>query len=522
MEESPVRLVDLLGLALGALFRQKVRTVLTTLGVLFGSFVLVASLSIRTGVHETLAREYRRFGELRTIQVYSNYQTRPAVPTDTVEVRGTMSDARRERLRREIGRRQQSQARPEPGNRVLTRDRLRELAGLEHVLDVEPYVVLHGYAALGNKSAHAVAVAALPNNEALRGRLVAGDFLDSATGHDVVVSEHLLYQLGIVDESDVVGTLGRRLRLEQRTRPSPSLLARIISGVQGQVSAAHEKLLDKVLQQLPGAVGFMDLTPEERALARKLLQPPTTQPAPEPVTFAEEFTIRGVVRAAQPGDEARPGNWLDNHDAEVFVPTRTAEELHDRIPQARDFGFPNARIEVDDVANVKGVVRHIEDMGLQTHSLAQYLEREQFIYLVIFSGMTVVALIALLVAALGIINTMLMSVLERVREIGIMKAVGARGGHIQLIFLVEGALIGIVGGCLGVLLAWAASFPADDWVRSMIEQQVSIRLEQSIFVFPSWLVVSVPLFATGVTTLAAFYPARRAARVNPIAALRHD
>ena len=117
---------------------------------------------------------------------------------------------------------------------------------------------------------------------------------------------------------------------------------------------------------------------------------------------------------------------------------------------------------------------------------------------------------------------MLTSVLERVREIGIMKAIGARDRHIQIIFLIEGALIGLFGGTLGTLLAWAASHPGDAWVQSMVQNKMSLELHGSVFAFPWYLLAGVPLFAAVVTTLAAYIPARRAARINPVTALRHE
>jgi ABC-type lipoprotein release transport system permease subunit len=115
-----------------------------------------------------------------------------------------------------------------------------------------------------------------------------------------------------------------------------------------------------------------------------------------------------------------------------------------------------------------------------------------------------------------------MSVLERVREIGVMKALGARDGHVLGAFLLEGALVGLVGGTLGVALAWAASFPGDAYLRRLVEQRLSVRLEESVFAFPPWLLLGVPALAALITTLAALYPARRAVRVDPAAALRHD
>ena len=179
-------------------------------------------------------------------------------------------------------------------------------------------------------------------------------------------------------------------------------------------------------------------------------------------------------------------------------------------------------VRVDSIDNVKAVAEEIKGMKLQANTLMEFIEREQFVYVLIFGAMTCVAAVALLVAALGITNTMLISILERTREVGIMKAVGARDRHIQLIFLVEGALIGLVGGLLGLMLGWAASHPGDAYVRGLVQRQMHVQLDESIFVFPWWLIVGAPFLACLVTTVAAVYPAWRAARVNPITALRHE
>ena len=131
---------------------------------------------------------------------------------------------------------------------------------------------------------------------------------------------------------------------------------------------------------------------------------------------------------------------------------------------------------------------------------------------------------ALLVAAVGITNMMLMSVLERTHEIGVMKALGARDRHVQLIFLVEGALLGLVGGGVGLICSWLAALPGNAVAQQLIEKQMQSKLDGSaaVFAFPVWVTLGIPLFASLVTTLAAVYPARRAARVNPITALRHE
>ena len=222
-------------------------------------------------------------------------------------------------------------------------------------------------------------------------------------------------------------------------------------------------------------------------------------------------------------DDERKEAWSQfPADTDLVLPRRTAVELAFRDPARREQGIDQAVLFVDDMRNVKEVVDKVEALGLRSRSIVDFIERQRLTYLLIFGGMTCVAGVALLVSSLGIANTMLMSVLERRREIGIMKAVGAANWQLQAIFVIEGGLIGLIGGSLGLLLAWSISFPGDAWVRSMVHRDMNIDLSGSIFAFPGWIGMTVVLFTVGVTIVAALYPARRAAKVDPVSALRHD
>jgi putative ABC transport system permease protein len=136
--------------------------------------------------------------------------------------------------------------------------------------------------------------------------------------------------------------------------------------------------------------------------------------------------------------------------------------------------------------------------------------------------MTVLSVLALVVAGLGITNTMVTSVLERTHDIGIMKAVGARNRQVVGLFLVEGVVLGLLGGGLGLLGAWLFSLPAEGWIRGVMEQQWQQKVKYIIFRFPPWLLAGAPLFAVLVTTVAALLPARRAARIDPAVTLRSE
>jgi putative ABC transport system permease protein len=519
-----VRFADIAGLSISALYQQKVRTALTTLGVVIGSLVLLLSLSVGQGVREVIAAEWRRNDQLRRITVWPSRQnTEQDIPAADLVVKGEMSDARRERLRQMLIRRGQAKAKLD-NTRRLTPERLHQLRDLDHVVAVVPTIQWHGVRVqLGDQARRCMVAAAEPGDPHYDARVVAGAFFTAEQPRGVVVSEYLLYQLGVIDEADVPAALGRTLRLELSSSMNRAgSLLWLLGGEAAELTSGEEDLLGKILLQLPGIIARLDLTPNERDRLTKLLRRPKTIPRSDPSVVNEEFTITGVLRPPT-RDESRErfNDYLDQN-CDLFLPATTAEELFFRDPAYRDFGVNTVTVRVDSEDHVKEVDGHIADMGLESFAPVKVLERVRFNVLMISLTTSFVALVALLVAGLGIANTLLMSVLERTHEIGVMKAVGARDRHIQALFLVEGALIGLAGSGLGLLAAWLASFPLDRLGRRLAEQQAQTPLAQSLFIFPWWLALGVPLFVTVFTMLAAVYPARRAARVNPMTALRHE
>jgi putative ABC transport system permease protein len=128
--------------------------------------------------------------------------------------------------------------------------------------------------------------------------------------------------------------------------------------------------------------------------------------------------------------------------------------------------------------------------------------------------------LALVVASLGIINTLVMAILERRREIGVLKALGAADRDIRRLFFVEAAVMGLLGGICGVALGWAIgramNFGANVYLhrRSLPATNLSS--------VPWWLVAAAIAFSVGVSLAAGIYPASRAARLDPVEALRYE
>jgi putative ABC transport system permease protein len=514
-----VRFADILKFALTAFGQQKVRTVLTTLGVVFGTLVLALSLSVGVGVREATMRQFRRFDQLRKVEVWTSWQTPEGeIPKEELRVSGKMSDAKRQRIREAKVRHWQRRNGRGPQVR-LTRQRLRELRKLEHVDSVVPSVGLGGRAVYDTRSEDVSVLGAAPDDRAFRQRLIAGDNLTSSDERRVLVTEYLLYLWGVVDDEAVQRIPGQKLRLEFRVgSESPGLLLTLLGAGPFTLTPEQDKVLRKAIGQLPEALPRLKLKAKEREILTKLLaQLRPAQGVGKEVAWVEEFTIAGVLR--MPTQDDRTDRWESwAGDVDMVLPLGTAERLFFRMAQGAD----RAVVTVDREENVKEVADKISALGFNTFSLVEIVEKIRLNVLLISFALAFVATVALVVAALGIINTMLMTVLERTHEIGVMKAVGARDGHIQGIFLVEGALIGLIGGSLGLFFSWLVSIPGNSIAQWLMEKQTNSRIEESLFAFPLWLTLGLLLFAGLVTTLAAVYPARRAARVSPITALRHE
>jgi putative ABC transport system permease protein len=521
-----VRLADLIRTALGSLNQHKLRNTLTLLGVIIGTFVLVLSLSIGLGVHTLVMDEFRKHDHLRKISVNPAYKADESeVPPKELKVQGTMSDEKRERIRHALLRRW-SRFNVRKPRVPLTQERMNDVREIPHVQAVVPFVTLDGTAKLGEKMEEVRLGGGSMENENYHRRLVAGEYLPGEDSRFALVSEFLLYRLGFVDDQDVSKALGQKIRVESRQRGQAQgmMLLTVLTGGRAMVSAEESQVLQKVVEQLPGAVQKLDLTEEEKCTLRKTLQKqPSDTERNQDETLVEEFTIVGIVREMTPED-AGIDSWMERFvpDADVIVPLKTAEDMAFRSHAVAEHGLDGATVIVDNEEHLREVTRQIDDMGLNEFSLVEVADnvRRNILLLGIFTGF--IAFVALVVASLGITNTMLMSILERTHEIGVMKAVGARDRHIQFMFLIEGGLIGVVGGLLGLLVSWLTSFPGDSIARTLIEQQTRGTMEGSVFAFPLWLTAGIPLFACLVTTLAAAYPARRAARVDPIMALRHE
>jgi putative ABC transport system permease protein len=523
--------LQFLKFALHGLWRQKVRTALTLVGVTVGTCALAFSVALGLGLRQFIDNEFKGRDDFWRVLVRVDElpPDETGVPPKELEVKGEMSEARRARIREMLLERYQ-RTRPPRRPKLLTPDNLDAIAKLPGVAEVRTFRTGDGRAT-GATTVPPVSVVSGPLAD-LAPRLIAGRLPASPDARELVVSEFTLYLLGFHSDADLARALDTPLELVVggvKNEPSFAMLRALLGRKPPEeLTPEQMKALKKLTDALPKKIDAFDLSAAEKlALAGLLAGHADTdyeRPGDSGKTVTDTFRICGVVRVLTHAEKKKntPLDAWELASGDVFLPPATGDTLFNKLPWVKDRGVFSADVRVTPGADLPAIVSAVEAMGYKTHSGAKWFAAAKREVTLIAAGLNLFALIALFVAAVGITNTLVTSVIERTKEIGILRAVGATRRQIMSLFLLEGALIGALGALMGLALARGLAVWGDDWVRSLIAQQMDGEkmLSTTVFVFPVWLWAGSLAFAVGVTTLAALYPARRAANINPIEALR--
>jgi putative ABC transport system permease protein len=226
------------------------------------------------------------------------------------------------------------------------------------------------------------------------------------------------------------------------------------------------------------------------------------------ITDLDPDTMRGTARAR------------------VFLPLKLVQELHVVQSSLRDTPatgmptFSSLSVRVASPNQVPLVEDAIKKMGFNAFSLVDATRSMRQFFAVLDGFLAIFGSLALAVASIGIVNTLVMAILERRREIGIMKAVGASDADVRGLFFAEAGVMGLVGGAVGVTLGWV--------IGRLINFGTNIYLERQhfppaqIWSVPLWLVLGAVAFSIVVSLVSGLYPAARAARLDPVQALRYE
>ncbi len=238
------------------------------------------------------------------------------------------------------------------------------------------------------------------------------------------------------------------------------------------------------------------------------------QPASTSIPVA--LTIVGVVTNAT--------NIGNGSATFISVPYGAAVAYWDRMGSANNWTtdeFNSITLVADSSGTVDSVAKAVKALGYQATTSSDFLKGFSQFITILEIGLSGLAAIALIVACLGIANTMYTAVLERTREIGILKALGARSADVRGMFMSEAGMIGLIGGATGLLIAALVSVVGNVVVNNIAANQ-GIPLDLSVFRITWWLVAGALVLATVFSALSGFLPALRASRLDPVAALRYE
>ena len=296
----------------------------------------------------------------------------------------------------------------------------------------------------------------------------------------------------------------------------------ILHHVGGALPADEARLKGHLLAGRMWTAGEKACVIPNSLLERHLRIPPAE-------VLGKKILFKGMLANAQGDDDALEVVGVLNSESigvrgqQVFLPMDLAQDIRERkganmLGLAKKGTYMAAEVRAKDPAVALDVAKRLKDSGWSVLAVADVVKQINVVFLVIEGFLACIGAIGLVVSLFGIANTMAMAVLERTREIGVMKALGARDRDVSRLFLAEAGAIGLLGGVLGTMLGSLGGRIGNAIVR--YAQHMPDRV--SIFHVPLWLAVSSIVFAVVVSMLAGYLPARGAARLEPVAALRYE
>ena len=463
-----MKLSDLNELAWQNLREAFLRNSLTTLGIAVGVASLVAMLSLGIGLQDMMTRRLQSGGLFDTVMVRP--QTNIVRPGQRA----------RDRL---MGRERQ----PEPIPTRLDDAARRQLEQLAEVVEVFPEVEFTADARLGNEG-RLTRVSSLPSsassNEAFEGML--GRFFSAPDAREIILHVEL----------------AQTLAESQGWQPADLVGKEVVLRFAGREPIAAE------------ADANQNLSPEEAAFGFSV------------VSSEVPLRVAGIITAeivfSGPGSFENSGAYLPVQFAETLqiIEGNNMREVIGNSAMSAGEQYSDLTVRVARASSVPAVQEAIKQMGFRTFSLMDFTRNLSRVFAILDLLLGIFGSLALAVASLGIVNTLVMAILERRREIGVLKALGASDRDVRQLFFAEAGVMGLAGGAGGVLMGWGIG-RIIQFVTAAYLQRQGIPAE-NIWLVPWWLVVGAMGFALAVSLGAGMYPASRAAKLDPVEALRYQ
>ena len=469
-----MRWSDLLRMSISSLKRRKLRTFLTVLGVVIGTASIVVMISLGLGLQESMYAEVEKNGG-----------------TTGITVTG-----------KESGGMYPGGASDEEAKKYITDDVIKELRTLGHVKSVEPVFNISAIALKGRYEGNIELCGMTPEGlRSLNLELEAGGRLPDADSAQL----ELVYGNAVLSNFYDKGT--GKTYWDTGETPDIDLKNDSLFLILDQDGYYHAQNPDTGGSSI-GTEGGADGGVQGRQ----------AQAAPKKYVVKGSGVIAGGMDAFSMDsfriycDLDRLREYLQKEFRGRVIPGQPSTKSGK--PYNR-FVYSSAKVQADDMANVDELAGTIRSLGYNVETNAEYIDSMKKQFAMVQAVLGGIGAVSLLVAAIGIANTMMMSIYERTKEIGVMKVIGCGLKNIRQLFLLEAAFIGLAGGIIGNILSMSMSAVINIFVSGG-----SMGVSGNISFIPLWLLLVSTGFAVLVGTAAGYFPARRAMSLSPLEAIR--
>ena len=474
-----MRFSDMLSMSVNSLFKRKMRTIMTIMGVVIGTASIVVMVSLGLGLRRTTLESASQWGSLTQIEVFAGGSDQyggavegPVTDTDTL-----LSDAAMDKI-----------------------------SLIEHVESVEP--ILDSRVVLKQgiyETSCTLRGTTTKRLEDMNLTLESGS-LPKADG-----TIRLLY--GNVVQIQFTNTRTNKSYWETNEVPDVKLMEPmfVIYDTDTYYASKNQNSNQGIEAPSASSDSGNGNTVEQKKQAKKYLTDPAGVIAGGVDTyFSYSWDVYVELEALK--SQLRTV-FKKNH-----IPGQPTMKNGKPFP---DLYYSELIVNVDDMENVEAVSEAIKGIGFVTRSDSDWIQSELDQANSIQTMLGGIGAVSLLVAAIGIANTMMMSIYERTKEIGVYKVLGCAMSNIRSMFLIEAAFIGFVGGIFGAGLSYLISFiinKASEGGSGML----SGLSGSGISYIPVWLTLASIVFATGVGVISGLLPAIRAMKLSPLAAIRNE
>ncbi len=476
--------IDLISMGLKNLFRRKLRTFLTSLGILIGTVSIVVMISLAFGMKKSTDDMMKQFGSVNVIDVRPSYNNK--------EARGKNNTSETPSLKEKD---------------------IEAISKVKGIQAISPTMRMNAKFVSGKYEAQVELVGIKPEvMEVFDFKLENGRLLEKGDKLNLVFGGEMPMMF---QNPKAMNNYSGDMGMGKGEEPKPKV----------DVMKDKIKLVFEVtdLQKNTDTEAMVEtnenVAENDPNKVVEVIQPSSSEPNMKTEVFKTKTA--GILKK---------GDYTKGYS--VYMPLEELKELKLKIDKLNNVSkgtrklkeakYDSASVRVQDVKNVKKIQDDIKKLGYEASGMLDQAEETNKVTKImelIFGG---IGAISLLVAAIGITNTMVMAIYERRKEIGVMKVIGASINDIKKLFLFESAMIGLIGGFSGLIVSLIASKVINMIAGGFMQSAMMSQEKPKISIIPLWLLLGAIGFTTLIGLISGYLPARKAMKLSALEAIRTD